>query len=91
MNRGGHSGPASSSGLAAACDHMANHIQRYGGPDGYEPESNTALTLLEEVGVRGATERFASMHAVLMQRPTRCRADDAGVTRTVGLLRSARC
>lgn len=53
--------------LTAACDHMANHIQRHGGPNDYEPGENAALTLLEDAGVRGAVQRFTSMHAVLMR------------------------
>lgn len=53
--------------LTSACDQMANHLQRYGGPEGYQPEQNTALEILEAAGVRNAVREFTSMHAVLMR------------------------
>lgn len=53
--------------LTAACDHMANHLERWGGPDGYELAENSALLLLEQSGVRDAARRFEPMHAVLMR------------------------
>lgn len=53
--------------LVAACDHMANHIQRMDGPAGYEPGTNAALPLLETSGVRSAARRFQEVHRTLME------------------------
>ncbi|MEZ6065141.1 MAG: HDOD domain-containing protein [Planctomycetaceae bacterium] len=53
--------------LTAACDHMANHLQRYDSPEGYSPAENEALLLLEEAGVIGAVKRFTAVHDVLMR------------------------
>ena len=53
--------------LTAACDHMANHLQRHGDPEGYDPAENQALEVLEAAGVRDAARQFTAMHEVLMR------------------------
>ncbi len=53
--------------LIAACDHMANHLQRCEQAVGYDPRSNTAVELLEECGVHHATSRFAEIAATVME------------------------
>jgi len=53
--------------LTAVCDDMANHLQRWGGPDGYDLRSCQPLAVLELSGVRDALRRFDALHIVLMR------------------------
>ncbi|MCA9033625.1 MAG: HDOD domain-containing protein [Planctomycetaceae bacterium] len=53
--------------LTAACDHLANHIQRLGGPDGYDFRQNSALLVLESCGVADAAERLLQSSEELME------------------------
>lgn len=53
--------------LVAACDHMANHIQRTDGADGYDPEANEGVRTLERSGVRNAAARFREVHGRIME------------------------
>lgn len=53
--------------LCAACDHMANHLQRFGSPAGYDPTTNESIALLQAVGVRDASERFAKSYTLVME------------------------
>lgn len=44
--------------LIAAADEMANYVQRNESAEGYEPASNSMILLLEQTGLRGATQCF---------------------------------
>jgi HD-like signal output (HDOD) protein len=44
--------------LTATADHMANHIQRCGGPGGYDLTTNRAVQILEKSGIRDASDRL---------------------------------
>jgi HD-like signal output (HDOD) protein len=54
--------------LVAAADHLANHLQRNGGPAEYDCRSNTAIELLERSGIRGATDILSKRVEVIMTR-----------------------
>ena len=47
--------------LTAAADHLANHLQRTEGTDGYVPAENGAIAILERSGVRRAAMRFENI------------------------------
>ncbi|MCA9153325.1 MAG: HDOD domain-containing protein [Planctomycetales bacterium] len=53
--------------LTAAADHLANHLQRFGDADSYDPESNYGITALAECGVRRATEVFLDIVDTLIE------------------------
>ncbi len=53
--------------LTATADHMANHLQRCDGADGYDLASNIAVRLLEVSGVRHATERLMEVAQHVME------------------------
>lgn len=57
--------------LAAAADHMANHLHRNEGPLGYDPQVNTAIPLLEKIGVKDATAKFAKSYSAIMESGAR--------------------
>ena len=57
--------------LVAASDHMANHLQRFDEPDGYDPLSNPSLHLLERCGVSNATRCFAQIAIIVMETAKR--------------------
>ena len=54
--------------LVAVCDHMASHLMRCGGPEGYDLRENAALPLLERAGVRTVATHFRPLHLELMQQ-----------------------
>lgn len=57
--------------LIAACDHMANHLQRCDESAGYDPNTNSSIELLEECGVPHAGSRFAEIAATVMDTASR--------------------
>ena len=49
----------------AVADHMANHLQRQGTADGYEPTDNPALTALLDAGSVDGPEFCRSAHSIM--------------------------
>lgn len=49
--------------LVAACDHMANHLQRTQESSGYDVDDNRAIGLLEDCGVAKLSPRFRDVAA----------------------------
>lgn len=61
--------------LVAASDHMANYLQRYEEPDGYDPLGNPSLRHLEDCGVSNATQCFAQIATIVMETAKRDATD----------------
>ncbi len=61
--------------LAAAADHMANYLQRHEGVVGYDPNSNEAIGILEKIGVRDASAKFAKSYSAVMESGARDAAE----------------
>jgi HD-like signal output (HDOD) protein len=53
--------------LTATADHMANHLQRTEGPEGYDVSTNRAVQLLESSGIRHAAERLMEVSQHLLE------------------------
>ena len=53
--------------LVAACDHMANHLQRYEESRGYNPASNPFIATLEESGIPHLSRRFREIAMTMME------------------------
>jgi HD-like signal output (HDOD) protein len=57
--------------LIAVADHMANHVQRYGEADGYDPQSNPALPILAGYLLPPFETHFCVTAVALMQEAQR--------------------
>ena len=66
--------------LVAAADHMANHLQSSGQPDGYDPTTNEAISLLGELVGPSIESRFVDMYDVILQNTQTDIADLAGIS-----------
>lgn len=53
--------------LVAACDHMANHLQRYEESRGYDPLLNPFIATLEESGAPQLSRRFREIAITMME------------------------
>lgn len=53
--------------LIAVCDHMANFLQNHGTSDGYDIESNDAISVLAANGLPNAIPRMRETHADMMK------------------------
>ncbi len=54
-------------GLVAACDHMANHLQRFEESRGYDPELNPFIAALEESGIPNLSRRYREIAMTMME------------------------
>lgn len=57
--------------LVAVADHMANHLQQFEGPAGYDPSANLAFQVLSEFVDGGAARRFSEIAPTLMEETVR--------------------
>lgn len=53
--------------LTAAADHLANHLQKFGDAEPYDPTANFGVSALLECGVRRATDVFSDIAGTLIE------------------------
>ncbi len=66
--------------LVAAADHMANHLQRCGQPEGYEPATNDAISTLSDLIGPAIESRFADMSHLILESTQTDVVELAGIT-----------